>query len=362
MEDAQEETSEDTAEETTEETTEEGTEENPDSATLYFPPTDGSTWETIALESLGWDADAEQPLYDFLEARGTDAFIILKDGKIAIERYFGDFTQDDPHAWNSTGKTLTAFMVGVAQQEGHLSLSDASSDYLGQGWSALTRQQEDSITIRHHLTMTTGLDYSTGDIFCTDPECLTFKNEPGSFWYYHNAPYTLLQDVVAGAIGQDFEDYFDNRLRTKIGMTGRWVSIGYNNNYFSDARSMARFGLLNLNQGIWDDEAILTDTAYFEEMVNSSQNLNPAYGYLWWLNGKDILRLPGSEIQINAALIPNAPDDLIAGLGKNDQKLYIVPSQGLVIVRMGDAAGDEQLGPSSFDNTLWEKINGLMGD
>ncbi len=64
-------------------------------------------------------------------------------------------------------------------------------------------------------------------------------------------------------------------------------------------------------------------------------------------------------MEFSGALIPNAPEDLIAGLGKNDQKLYIVPSQGLVIVRMGDIAGKTTLGPSSFDNELWAKINAL---
>ena len=59
-------------------------------------------------------------------------------------------------------------------------------------------------------------------------------------------------------------------------------------------------------------------------------------------------------------LIPNAPADTYSGLGKNDQKLYIVPSKGLVIVRMGDNAGESLLGPSSFDNALWEKISNFI--
>lgn len=49
----------------------------------------------------------------------------------------------------------------------------------------------------------------------------------------------------------------------------------------------------------------------------------------------------------------NAPEDLFASLGKNDQKLYIVPSQNLVVVRMGKDTGGTALGPSGFDNELW---------
>ena len=95
-------------------------------------------------------------------------------------------------------------------------------------------------------------------------------------------------------------------------------------------------------------------------MVSTSQNLNKAYGYLWWLNGKESFRIPLSTEEFPGVLIPNAPNDLIAGLGLNDQKLYVVPSQNLVIIRMGDDAGDAQAGPSSFDNLLWEKINAVI--
>ena len=58
--------------------------------------------------------------------------------------------------------------------------------------------------------------------------------------------------------------------------------------------------------------------------------------------------------------MPDAPEDLYAGLGKNDQKLHIVPSQNLVLVRMGEDTGETLLGPSSFDNELWIQINSLI--
>lgn len=327
---------------------------------LYFPPVDGSTWETVSPTDLEWNTSAEQDLFDFLEERDTDAFLILKDGRIVIEKYFGDFSADMPHTWNSAGKTLTAMTTGIAQQEGLLSITDASQDYLGEGWSMLSDAQEKAITVQHHLTMTTGLDYNVNDIFCYDKECLTFKNEPGSFWFYHNGPYTLLDQIVSAATGMDFEQYFTNKIKNPIGMTGAWVKVGYNNVYFSNARSMARFGLLNLNDGVWDGTTILSEQSFNTAMKTTSQEHNKSYGYLWWLNGKESYRIPGGEIQFSGKLIPNAPDDLIAGLGKNDQKLHIIPSEGLVIVRMGGDAGETLLGPSSFDNELWGKINTII--
>ena len=78
-------------------------------------------------------------------------------------------------------------LTGIAQQEEFLSVTDATSNYLGEGWSSLTIDQELSITIKNQLTMTTGLDYNVEDAFCTDPECLIYLNDIDTTWYYHNA-------------------------------------------------------------------------------------------------------------------------------------------------------------------------------
>ncbi|MCB0778746.1 MAG: serine hydrolase, partial [Flavobacteriales bacterium] len=70
---------------------------------LYFPPTFGNTWETVDPASLGWCTDQLPPLLQLLEDNGTKAFIVLKDGRIAIEQYFGTFTQDSSWYWASAG-------------------------------------------------------------------------------------------------------------------------------------------------------------------------------------------------------------------------------------------------------------------
>lgn len=122
---------------------------------------------------------------------------------------------------------------------------------------------------------------------------------------------------------------------------------------------MARFGLLNLNNGNWNGDQLL-NTSFFDEMINTSQNLNKSYGYLYWLNGKESYRVPGSTDLFSGKLIPNAPDDLYAGLGANDKKMYIIPSLNMVVIRLGDAAGTTLLGPSGYDNLLWEKISTMI--
>ncbi|WP_442845184.1 serine hydrolase domain-containing protein [Leeuwenhoekiella sp. H156] len=319
---------------------------------LYFPPLTGSTWETVSPAELGWNTAALNNLDTFLTDTNTEAFIILENGKIAFEAYYDGKTAADFFAWNSAGKTLTAFTVGLAEQKGLLELDDKTTDYLGRGWTSMTPAQEDAITIKNQLTMTSGGDFTRGDIHCYDPECLYYRKAPGTEWYYYNAYYTLLQPVLDAAAPNGFDAFFKADLKDRIGMDGRWVSLGYNNVYFSTARGMARFGLLNLNKGSWGENKLL-NTDYWDAMINTSQPLNPAYGYLWWLNGKSSFKLPSLTESFTGKLIPNAPDDLIAGLGANDKKLYVIPSQNRVIVRLGPAADADDLGPTSFDNELW---------
>jgi CubicO group peptidase (beta-lactamase class C family) len=332
--------------------------ENPD-PNLYFPDNTSDDWATISPEELGWNTNNKQALIDFLQEKDTKAFIILKDGKIAMEEYFGTFEKDSLWYWASAGKTLTAFTVGIAQEMQLLDLNDKTSDYLDEGWTSAAADKENLITIWNQLTMTSGLNDTAFD--CVTAACLEYEADAGTRWAYHNGPYTLLESVVSEAAGTTFSAFFNTNLRNRIGMNGFWLSTnGLNNVYFSSARSMARFGLLNLNNGVWNDEIILGDLAFLSEMKNTSQELNKSYGYLWWLNGKESYMAPSLQLVFNGALTPNAPADMYSGLGKNDQKLYIIPSMNLVIVRMGEDAGESLLGPSSFDNALWEKISNLI--
>lgn len=327
---------------------------------MYFPPLTGSEWETISMETLKWNTAAEPALTSFLEETATDAFIVLHNGRIVIENYFGDFNESTPHSWNSAAKTLTSMTVGIAQEEGFLDINMPSATYMGTGWSSLTSEQESNITVRHHLAMTTGLDYTVPENFCADKECFLYKNEPGTYWYYHQGAYTVLDNIITGAVNQEFTDYFNSKIKNKIGMKGSWIQVNSLNLYFSPARSMARFGLLNLNRGIWDKTPILNDASFFTDATTTSQDLNPSYGYLYWINGKTAHKIPGSEELFEGKLIPNAPDDLVAGLGAFDQKMYIVPSKDLVIIRMGASGGADELGPTTYDNELWAYINDVI--
>ncbi len=331
---------------------------NSKAQTGYFPPLTGDIWETTDPEALNWDTSKIQQLLDFLATENSRAFLVLHKGKIVMEHYFNGFGRDELWYWASAGKSLTAFAVGMAVEQQKLSIQDTVSDYLGK-WTSCDQSDEEKITIWNLLTMTSGFDTDVDNLDCTADTCLQCKYAPGSRWYYHNAPYTLLDGVLESATGLGLNVFLQRNLFRHTGMSGAFVRVGDNNVFWSKARSMARFGLLMQHRGIWDGKVVLGDDEYFDAMVTPSQSLNPSYGYLWWLNGQSFHRLPGIEFSFPGSILKDAPSDLIAALGKNGQIINIVPSLDLVMVRMGDSSDDFPIG-HLLNMKIWQYMKEIL--
>lgn len=329
---------------------------NENNGIMYFPPTNSDVWETESITKLGWNETQLQPLLTFLEQKNTKSFIILHNGKMVVEKYFNNHTSNSIWYWASAGKTLTSTVVGIAQDENLLHISNKVSDYLGNGWTSAPLVKENLISCKNLLSMNSGLDDNLGDN--VSPSNLKYIADSGERWAYRNV-YVKLQDAIEKATNQSFTSYFNLKLRDEIGMTGLWRNTGDLSVYWSNSRSMARFGLMILAEGKWNDTQIVSKN-FLIEATNTSQQINKSYGYLWWLNGKSSYHLPQSQFEFQGSLIKNAPNEMFAALGKNDQKIYIVPSKKLVIIRMGDAASDSNFALSTFDEDMWKKINLLM--
>jgi len=327
-------------------------------AQSYFPPISSSNWDSISPSSLDYCPANIDSLYDYLEANNTKAFILLKDGKIVLENYFNEHTDTSNWYWASAGKTIIALLTGIAQKDGLLDINTSTSSYLSDAWTNTTPEQESMISLRHQLTMTSGLDDGVDDPYCTLDTCLVYLSEAGTRWAYHNGPYTLLRNVLENASGLGINNYAFQKLTSPIGMNGVFVYEDYNSIFFSTARSMARFGLLILNEGQWNQNEILEDDVYYNAMINTSQEHNESYGYLWWLNGKNSYMVPQTQYVFDGQLSPNAPSDMFAAMGKNGQFINVVPSENMVWIRMGDAP-EETLVPFNFNDEIWIYINQL---
>ena len=326
----------------------------PTAEPMYYPSNTNNNWDTKTMASLSWNQANVQPLKDYLIQKNTKSFIILVNGKIVMEEYFNSHTATATWPWNSAGKTLLATVTGIAQQEGLININTKVAQYLGNGWTSAPPTKENLITPKHLLTMTSGLS-DANDLVTT--ASLTYVVDAGSRWSYHNV-FQKLIDVVSSGTLQTYDSYFNAKLKNKLGMDGFWNYGLIYKIYHSNTRSMARFGLMALSKGKWNTEQIINET-FFNECINTSQNINLSYGYLWWLNGKSSTMLPGGQALYQGTLVPNAPADMYAAMGANDQRIYVIPSKNMVVVRMGEASdpANPSFALSGFDNVLWGKIN-----
>ena len=313
---------------------------------FYYPPLTGDDWETLSPAQLGWNTAKLEDAIKYAGDNKSTAFIILYRGRIVTERYWDEWGPHSNSSIASAAKSVTSILCGLAVQEGKLDISKTVTSYLSPTkWSEAPAEKEALITVRHLLTMTSGLGNSLS---------LPWKAEPGTIWLYNTPAYKVLADVIDITTGMSLKDFSQQRLQSVIGMQdSTWVLKSFR----SSARDMARFGLMVLGGGTWDGETVISDLGYLSDSLKSSQQLNPSYGYLWWLNGKSSYLLPGDPAEGGTGyLIPDAPSDLVAALGMGDKKIYVVKSRDLVVVRHGDATGIPQLALTSFDNLLWQKL------
>ena len=117
--------------------------------------------------------------------------------------------------------------------------------------------------------------------------------------------------------------------------------------FATTARDLARFGLLMLANGNWDGKNLIEDKAYIKEALSPSQKQNPSYGYLWWLN----CNRPVTDANKGGGrMVFAAPPDMYAAKGALARRLYVLPTQQVVITRLGDQAGKD------FDGQFFKRL------
>jgi CubicO group peptidase (beta-lactamase class C family) len=285
---------------------------------------------------------------EFAAATNAQALVMLSGGRILTEWYETDkgYVRDVA----SVQKSVVSLLVGRAAHEGLLGLDDPVSRYLGKGWTA--ERAESDVTVRHLLSMTSGLD-----------RLLRRQTAPGSEWAYNTAAYQQLHPLLEAAAGRPVDDVAREWLFDPIGaascrLTPRRAGVAGGEptmGLSATARDLARVGLLVLRGGFWGSDAVYPAPDHLDLALQPSSDGNPSYGLLWWLNGQDRHAVPGGPLR-PGPLMPSAPADLVAGLGAQDQKLYVCPSLDLVVTRLGDQAKEERSALSDFDDQFWAAL------
>ena len=325
---------------------------------LYFPPA-GGVWESVDPAAIGWNVGGLEAALQYAGEQRSSGVVVLHQGRIVAERYWEvpemegsvydalltGMTADGRALEDvaSVQKSVVSFLAGVGRGAGLVDFEAPVSQYLGTGWSQAQVQDEAAITVRHLLSMSSGLTRDHA-----------FEVPAGEKWMYNTNVYSQTVKVLEAASGLKVNEYTSQWLTSRIGMSeSRWVdrpwadpdlaanTIGFE----TSALDLARFGILMLAEGHWRGTDVLGDPDYIAEAVSPSQGMNPAYGLLWWLNG-----WPNGVESEATIMIPSAPDDLYAAVGALGRKLYVVPSLNLVVTRLGDTPAPD------FNDVFWSHL------
>lgn len=313
-----------------------------DSFELYFPKAT-NRWETISPERAGIDPEKLQKVIGYAKMQNSTGLIMLYEGRILVEKNWKielnerewyknlliETTSDGRTIEDvaSVQKSIISFIAGVAREKGKLDIDRSVSSYIGKGWSQASLLQEKKITIRHLLSMSSGLTNALG-----------FEAPSGTIWKYNTKAYSKMIPVLEAATGMDISILTADWLTSPVGMyESRWIQRSWYNDFrnankigfATSARDLAKFGLLILANGKWNGYAIIKTPKFLFEALEPSQNLNPNYGYLWWLN--------------NNNMNPYMPRDAIFALGHFNRVVLVIPSKRFVAVRIGNKTEDDFL-------------------
>jgi CubicO group peptidase (beta-lactamase class C family) len=310
----------------------------------------------------GWNADALTAAADYARSQKSTGFLVIDDNRIVAEANWPldpastTFRANFVHGTTKDGalledvasaqKSFIAMLAGVAIDKGLLDIAKPVNAYLGPGWSKATAAQEAAITVRNLMEMNSGLK-----------EDFTYEAAPDAKFFYNTPVYATMKPVLEAASKQKLDDITRLWLTEPAGMSdtswrkrpGAFAAAGNPTGLVTSPRDMARLGQLILDGGKAADGKRVISKAQLDSLFKPTVT-NPAYGRLWWLNGSPYRLAPAGR-RVEGPLIQAAPSDLVAALGAQDRKIYVVPSRKWVVVRTGLAAPD-----ADFDNQLWTRL------
>jgi CubicO group peptidase (beta-lactamase class C family) len=297
------------------------------------------------------DADALRAASDWAFDRDTPeqatlSLVVVHDGQIIHERYADGFDVSTRTRTWSTAKSIAVTLIGLLADEGRLDLDEpVDLEWLPRQSSSETDPRHD-ITLRHLLNMSSGLntvdnrgmEYATGSGMSYWAGASSVRGalsralirEPGTSWDYEN--YDTLLGVLAmkNAIGDDqaYLEYPRKALLDRIGMRNTLLSVDrfgdfiMSSQVYTNARDLARMGLLYLEGGVWDGERLLSEKwiDFVRTPAPATAERGNEYGGQWWL-------VPDNRNDV--------PKSAYSTAGNRGQFTIVVPTHNLVIVRRG---------------------------
>lgn len=306
-------------------------------------PGRGDDFERVSPADVDVDVEAVRRTVQQQTNPFTASFRIYRDGCLIGRTADDDASFDRPVHLFSMTKSIVALVVGRAVALGRLSVDDPIGRFVPEADAAHA-----SITVRQLLTHTSGLRFAwlndlAGSTEDSVGQALSLPRVApgGSDFEYAQTTVTLLAYVVERAVGEDFQAFASRELFEPVGIAAdSWSwwrdAVGHTHGYAwlqMAPVDVARLATLVLHRGEWDGRSLI-GADYIADM-GASTPTNPGYGYLVQTNQGDWHIGTFGDVAKDRPVLPSAPRDTVLFTGFLEQGAFVVPSLGLVIVRVG---------------------------
>ncbi|MDE0801350.1 MAG: serine hydrolase [Rhodospirillaceae bacterium] len=343
-----------------------------------LPLTDQNKVSTVTRDAL----DVAE---EYAGARNSQAFMVWRKGKLEREAYFNGADADTLIVGRSLAKPVTVIAVGRAIMEGHIkSIDQRVSDFITE-WKGTDREP---MLIRHLLDMRTGFLRQGME---REPESILNRSylhpyhddviineyplthKPGERYDYSNATSEMVAPLIERATGVRYGEWVSEQILKPLGSKGGQVWLNREGGtahsgccIMLPAGAFMRLGLLSYFDGVWDGVRLLPEGYVEQTKIATPQNLWAGMG----------LYIAGAYVETRGAANPDVPnmgvtnhaepylaEDLYLYDGNSNQVVYIIPSEGLVILRIGNAPPKDNHWDNTFvPNTIMRSIIRARGE
>ena len=320
---------------------------------IYSKPKDlEDGWKTGDLKSQSIDTTLIYKLFNQLKNKENKihSVLLVKNNQIIVEEYLNGQISTQKHDLRSTTKSITSILMGIAIDKGFIeNINDPISKYLKNLYPTKNLdERKKKITIKHLLTMSTGLDCNDWDKKSKGQEDKIYKknnwlqyflnlpmvNEPGNVSNYCTMGQVLATEIISQTsdmtIDKFAEKYLFNPLyinNVNWGHTSKKEIIPSGKRLYMTSRDMAKIGQLILNNGKWNDEQVVSEKWIAESTTQKTKITGIDYGYLWW-------NIP---FKVNEKIFVSK-----IATGNGGQYIMVLPELDMVAVFTGGAYNSQE--------------------
>jgi CubicO group peptidase (beta-lactamase class C family) len=303
---------------------------------------------------------------DSQRLRNTKAVVVIHNGQLVAEKYAEGIDTNTALIGWSMSKSVTNLLIGILVGDGKLSLQQAAPVPV---WHLNTDDPRSAISIDHLLRMSSGLEFGEHYALYSDvTRMLSVESdaagfaaskplfvEPDSLWAYSSGTSNILAGIIKQSVGGTFQDYYEfpqKRLFQPLGIRSASMETDHNGTFISSsymyasARDWARLGQLCLQDGYWQGQPLLPEGWINYSTTATPNNPKNNFGAHFWLNAEP-------DDPSKQRVWPSLPADTYSMNGFQGQRVIIVPSKNLVVVRMGFSPGENR--------GIEELVSGLIG-